>query len=142
MAQSKNNTITFTKRDLTQKVAEKLDVPVSQMLEPVNAVFDSVRELLSQDLSYIRIEIRNFGVLEVKPTKAKPQAHNPRTNEVVFVPARKKTLFKPGKLLRAKLKQPVGEDHRSGPKNGGRSGLNEKSWLRVHWTYKSVRSQS
>ena len=107
MAQSKNNTITFTKRDLTQKVAEKLDVPVSQMLEPVNAVFDSVREILSQDFPKIRIEIRNFGVLEVKPTKAKPQARNPRTNEVVYVPARKKTHFKPGKLLREKSIQPL-----------------------------------
>ncbi len=110
MAQSMNDAITFTKRDLTQKVAEKLDVPVSQMLEPVNAVFDSVRELLSQDEPKIRIEIRNFGVLEVKPTKAKPQARNPKTGEVVYVPARRKTRFKPGKLLRAKLRQSLGGD--------------------------------
>ena len=110
MASPMNDAITYTKRDLTQKVAEKLDVPHSQMVEPVNAVFDSVRELLSQDESKIRIEIRNFGVLEVKPTKAKPQARNPRTNEVVFVPARKKAHFKPGKLLRAKLMQPLDRD--------------------------------
>jgi len=107
MAPSKNNAITYTKRDLTRRVAEKLGVPNSQMVEPVNAVFNSVRELLSQDEPKIRIEIRNFGVLEVKPTKAKPQARNPRTGEVVYVPARKKTHFKPGKLLRAKLKQPL-----------------------------------
>ncbi len=107
MAQSKNNSITYTKRDLTNRVAEKLDVPYSQMAKPVNAVFDTVRELLSQDKPKIRVEIRNFGVLEVKPTKAKPQARNPRTNEVVYVPARKKTHFKPGKLLRAKLQQPL-----------------------------------
>ncbi len=110
MAPSKNNAVTYTKRDLTRKVAEKLDVPVSQMAEPVNAVFDSVRELLSQDNLRIRVEIRNFGVLEVKPTKAKPQARNPKTNEVVYVPARKKTHFKPGKLLREKLKQPLDRD--------------------------------
>jgi nucleoid DNA-binding protein len=110
MALSKKSAITYTKRDLTNRVAEKLDVPYSQMIEPVNAVFDSIRELLSQDESNIRIEIRNFGVLEVKPTKAKPQARNPRTNEAVCVPARKKTHFKPGKLLRAKLMQALDGD--------------------------------
>jgi nucleoid DNA-binding protein len=60
MAPSKNNAITFTKRDVTHRVAEKLDVPNSQMVDPVDAVFDSIRELLSQDLSNIRVEIRNF----------------------------------------------------------------------------------
>ncbi len=107
MAPPKNNAITFTKKDLTRRVADKLDVPYSQMIEPVNAVFDSVRELLSQDEPNIRVEIRNFGVLQVKPTKAKPQARNPRTGEVVYVPARKKTHFKPGRILRSKLRQPL-----------------------------------
>ena len=110
MAPPKDNVITFTKRDLTRRVADKLDVPYSQMVEPVNAVFDSVRELLSQDQSNIRVEIRNFGVLEVKPTKAKPNARNPKTNEVIYVPARKKAHFKPGQLLRAKFKQPLDGD--------------------------------
>ncbi len=110
MASPTYSAITYTKKDITQKVAEKLDVPVSQMVEPVNAVFDSLRELLSQNEPKIRVEIRNFGVLEVKPTKAKPNARNPRTGEVVYVPARKKTHFKPGKLLRAKLKQPLDRD--------------------------------
>ena len=110
MASPKNKAITFTKRDLTHRVAQKLDVPISQMVEPVNAVFDSVRELLSQDEPKIRIEIRNFGVLEVKPTKAKPKARNPRTGEVIYVPARKKARFKPGKLLRVKFKQPLDGD--------------------------------
>ena len=107
MTSPKIDTITFTKKDLTRRVAEKLEVSYSQMVEPVSAVFDSVRELLSQDDPNIRLEIRNFGVLEVKPTKAKPQARNPRTGEVVYVPARKKTHFKPGKILRGKLMQPL-----------------------------------
>ena len=110
LASPRNGAITFTKKDLTRRVAEKLDVPYSQMVEPVSAVFDSVRELLSQDETNIRVEIRNFGVLEVKPTKARPRARNPRTGEVVHVPARKKSHFKPGKLLRAKLKKPLNED--------------------------------
>ena len=52
-----------------------------------------------------RIEIRGFGVLNVKHTKPRPTARNPRTGEQVGVPARRKVLFKPGKLLKAALTQ-------------------------------------
>ncbi|MBU0712997.1 HU family DNA-binding protein [bacterium] len=41
----------------------------------------------------LRIEIRGFGVFEVKPTRAKPKARNPRTNEIVYVPPRSKIPF-------------------------------------------------
>ena len=63
--------------------------------------------MMSADYDNVRIEVRNFGVLEVKPTKAKPRARNPRTNEEVYVPAHKKSHFKPGKLLKQRLKQPI-----------------------------------
>jgi len=66
-----------------------------------------IREKMSRDYDNIRIEVRNFGVFEVKPTKAKPRARNPRTNEEVYVPAHKKSHFKPGKLLKQHLKQPI-----------------------------------
>ena len=99
--------ITFTRKDVTQRVAERLNMPVSNMKAPVDAVFETLREIMSEDHRSMRIEIRNFGVFEVKPTKAKPQARNPRTNEVVYVPARRKTHFKPGRLLKEVLKKPL-----------------------------------
>ena len=49
--------------------------------------------------------MRNFGVFEVKPTKAKPKARNPRTNEEIFVPAHRKISFKAGKNLKDELKK-------------------------------------
>ncbi len=107
MTPEENNTITFTKRDVTRQVAEKLGLPIYKMVQPVSAVFNAMRDILSQDQPNIRLEIRNFGTLEVKPTKAKPQARNPRTNEVVYVPPRKKTHFRPGRILRNKLRQPL-----------------------------------
>lgn len=104
---AKQKAITFTKKDVTQRVAEKLDVPVSRMKEPVDAVFEVLREIMSQNHSLMRVEIRNFGVFEVKPTKAKPRARNPRTNEEVYVPPRRKSHFKPGRLLREVLREPL-----------------------------------
>ena len=60
-----------------------------------------MREYLCKDHPYVRIEVRNFGVFESKPTKAKPRARNPRTNEEIYVPAHKKTRFKPGKIIKS-----------------------------------------
>lgn len=99
--------VTYTKRDVTQRVSQKLNVPVSQMKAPVDAVFEVLREIMSQNKPLMRVEIRNFGVFEVKPTKAKPRARNPRTNEEVYVPPRRKSHFKPGRLLRQVLRKPL-----------------------------------
>ena len=75
--------------------------------ENVDEIFKIIRDILIEDSPYTRIEIRNFGVFESKPTKAKPRARNPRTNEEIYVPAHKKTRFKPGKILKEHLKRPI-----------------------------------
>ena len=97
---------TFTKRDIAKIVGKKLDISVRKSVTYTDEVFKAVKELLCKDKDYIRVEVRNFGVLESKPAKAKPKARNPRTNEEIFVPAHKKTHFKPGKALKAHLKKP------------------------------------
>ncbi len=99
--------ITYTRKDVAKKTAEKLGLKIFQVEEAVDGMFTVLREMMSGDESNIRIEVRKFGAFEVKPTKAKPRARNPRTNEEIFVPARRKTHFKPGKLLREVLKQPL-----------------------------------
>lgn len=99
--------VTYTKKDVARRTAEAVDEKIYLTEKVVDGFFDTLREMLSEDEDRIRIEIRNFGVFEVKPTKAKPRARNPRTNEEIYVPARKKTHFKPGKLLREVLKQPL-----------------------------------
>ncbi len=98
-------TKTYTKKDVTKITADRLDRKVSDTEDVVDGVFNTLREMLSEKRPSLRIEIRNFGVFEVKQTKAKPKARNPRTNEVVYVPPRKKTHFKPGKLIKAALKK-------------------------------------
>ncbi len=99
--------ITYTKRDLVRKVAESLDAPMIQAEPWVEAVIVSLREIMLSADTECRIEIRDFGVFEVKETKAKPKARNPKTNEVIYVPAHRKTHFKPSKLLKEFLRQPL-----------------------------------
>jgi nucleoid DNA-binding protein len=99
--------ITYTKRDIVKRVAKRTNSSYDQTAPYVNEIFGTMREMMSNNYDNIRIEVRNFGVFEVKPTKAKPRARNPRTNEEVFVPAHKKSHFKPGKILKKHLKQPI-----------------------------------
>jgi nucleoid DNA-binding protein len=101
------NKKTFTKKDIVKRVARKTNSSLEQTVPYVEEIFTTLRELMCENEDYVRIEVRNFGVFEVKPTKAKPRARNPRTNVEVYVPAHKKTHFKPGKLLKAFLSRPV-----------------------------------
>ena len=98
---------TYTKRDIAIRLGDKLNISTRKSLAYTDEVFNVIRELLCEDKPYVRIEVRNFGVIESKPTKAKPKARNPKTNEEIFVPAHKKTHFKPGKILKNHLKKPI-----------------------------------
>lgn len=95
---------TYTKKDVVRRTAEALDTKLVDTAKIVDGVFQVLRGMLSESDPKIRIEIRNFGVFEVKPTKAKPKARNPRTNQEVYVPARRKTHFKPGRMLKERMK--------------------------------------
>lgn len=98
---------TFTKKNIALSLSKRKGLSLKESKESVNELFNIMRGYLIEDLPYVRIEIRNFGVFESKPTKAKPRARNPRTNEEIYVPAHKKTRFKPGKILKEHLKRPI-----------------------------------
>jgi integration host factor subunit beta len=98
---------TVTKKEVAKRVARMMGQKIYITEEFVNAVFNALREILSEADPEIRIEIRDFGVFEVKETKPKPKARNPRTGDIIYVPARRKTHFKPGKLLKDILKEPL-----------------------------------
>jgi integration host factor subunit beta len=100
---------TLTKKDLARRVAEIQDEPIYKTEPWVNAVIVALRELMLEADPEVRVELRDFGVFEVKKTKAKPKARNPKTNETVFIPSRRKTHFKPSKLLKQELQQPLAE---------------------------------
>jgi integration host factor subunit beta len=102
--------MTYTKRDLVRRISERMDIPMVQAEPWVDAVIDSLRDTLMEASPTCRIEIRDFGVFEVKMTKAKPKARNPKTNEVIYVPEHRKTHFKPSKLLKEFLRQPITDD--------------------------------
>lgn len=81
-------------------VSERAECKKNVASEMVDSLFNAMRDSLIEGN---RIEIRGFGVFQVKDTRPKPAARNPRTGEIIYVPARRKTHFKPGRLLKDAL---------------------------------------
>lgn len=100
---------TITKKDVAKRTAKIVGEKIYLTEKVVDGVFTALREFMEEANPEIRIEIRDFGVFEVKTTKPKPKARNPKTGEIIYVPARRKTHFKAGKLLKEVLKQPLSE---------------------------------
>ena len=69
----------------------------------LDCVLDSFSELFLADDNISRIELRNFGVFDVRITKERTNARNPKTKQNVTIPQRKKIVFKAGKKIRTQL---------------------------------------
>lgn len=100
---------TLTKKDVARRVSELMNEPIYKSEPWVGAVIAAIGELIVEADPEVRIELRDFGVFEVKKTRAKPKARNPKTNETVFIPSRRKTHFKPSKKLKQVLQMPLKE---------------------------------
>ena len=100
---------TLTKKDVARRVSELMNEPIYKCEPWVASVINSIGELMMEADPDVRIELRDFGVFEVKKTRAKPKARNPKTNETVFIPSRRKTHFKPSKRIKAILQQPLSD---------------------------------
>ena len=100
---------TLTKKDVARRVSELVKEPIYKCEPWVASVIEAMGELMMEADPEVRIELRDFGVFEVKKTRAKPKARNPKTNETVFIPSRRKTHFKPSKKLKAVLQQPLSD---------------------------------
>lgn len=100
---------TLTKKDVARRVSDLVGEPIYKSEPWVSAVIEAMSQLIMEADPEIRIELRDFGVFEVKKTKAKPKARNPKTNETVFIPSRRKTHFKPSKRMKEVLQTPLKE---------------------------------
>jgi integration host factor subunit beta len=99
--------MTITKKDVAKRTAKLVNERIYITEKIVDGVFTALRQFMAEANPEVRIEIRDFGVFEVKKTKPKPKARNPKTGEIIYVPARRKTHFKAGKLLKEVLKKPL-----------------------------------
>ncbi|WP_231846277.1 HU family DNA-binding protein [Rhodopirellula baltica] len=82
-------------------ISEELGLTQQETKEVVQRTFDSIVETLVREG---RIELRNFGVFEVKPRAAR-KARNPKTGQQVDVPEKYVVTFKPGKVMEQRVRQ-------------------------------------
>jgi nucleoid DNA-binding protein len=90
-----------TKKDIVKTIAEQIDLPQLRTKDLVQRTFDALIEALVREG---RIELRNFGVFQIKKREARV-ARNPRTGERVTVPAKSVVTFKPGKEMEARVRE-------------------------------------
>jgi nucleoid DNA-binding protein len=99
-----------TKKDLSRAIAEDMGLTQVRSREVVQQVFDGMTETLVQQG---RIELRNFGVFEVKRRKPR-RARNSRTRQTAAVPARLVVTLKAGREMAERVGQltqvPAGGD--------------------------------
>lgn len=91
----------MTKKEIVKKISEEKGLTQLAVKEIVQMTFDAIVETLIDDPKH-RIELRNFGVFEVKKRAART-ARNPRTGDPVEVPAKFVVTFKPGKEMEEKV---------------------------------------
>lgn len=90
----------MTKKEIVKAISEEIGLTQLKTKDIVQKTFDAIVETLVADG---RIELRNFGVFEVKKRAAR-KARNPRTGEKVFVAEKFVVTFKPGKEMEEKVR--------------------------------------
>jgi integration host factor subunit beta len=90
-----------TKKEIVKTISEEMKLTQLKTKEIVQKTFDAIVETLVTER---RIELRNFGVFEVKKRAAR-KARNPRTGERVDVGEKYVVTFKPGKEMEERVRQ-------------------------------------
>ena len=91
--------LTITKRELAERIADKVGLGQVQTLQVVQCFLDEIVQELSKGN---RLEFRDFGVFETVTRKART-ALNPKTLEKVPVRRRRVVKFKVGRLLKQRV---------------------------------------
>jgi nucleoid DNA-binding protein len=85
----------MTKKEIVRLISEKSGLTQLKTKAIVQLTFDAIIDSLVENG---RIELRNFGVFEVRQRRAR-KARNPRTYSTIDVPAKKVVHFQAGKEM-------------------------------------------
>ena len=94
--------VTVTKKEMVRQIAHELAVNQVLVKKILQFSLESMMETVVQGG---RLELRNFGVFEVKRRAAR-KARNPKTNQEVFVPAKRVITFRASKNVSRRLPAP------------------------------------
>ena len=90
----------MTKKEIVLKIADETDAKQINVKLIVQKTLDTIIDSLSKGET---VELRNFGIFKVKSRKGR-MGRNPRTGESIPVPEKKVVTFKPGLVMKEKVK--------------------------------------
>ncbi|MBI4430254.1 MAG: integration host factor subunit beta [Candidatus Omnitrophica bacterium] len=90
----------MTKKDIVMKVSNDTNLTQIDVKKIVQRTLDTIVESLERNET---VELRNFGVFKVKSRRGRI-GRNPRTGQEVSVPEKRVVVFKPGLILKQRVK--------------------------------------
>jgi len=90
----------MTKRDLVVRIADEADLTQNQVATVVQKTLDYIANELACAKT---IELRNFGVFEVKVRKERKGRNPNKPKDEVIIPERAVVKFRPGKELKERV---------------------------------------
>jgi len=90
----------MTKKDIVVKIADDTSIKQVDVKKVVQRTFDDIIESLARGDT---VELRNFGIFKVKSRKGR-MGRNPRTGDSVSIPEKKVVTFKPGLIMKERVK--------------------------------------
>jgi len=102
--------MTLTKRDLVKRISAETDLAQAQVVDIVQKTLDYIAAALARGN---KVELRNFGVFDVKIRHARMGRNPHQPDAVVAIPSRALVKFKAGKEMRAEVVKlsPSGTSH-------------------------------
>lgn len=101
----------LTKRDMVVSIAEDVGITQKQTFDVIQKTLEHITESLTEGKN---VELRNFGVFEVRLTKSRVGRNPNKPKADVIIPARATVKFKPGKIMRQRvllLTEQLRKDH-------------------------------
>jgi nucleoid DNA-binding protein len=92
--------MTLTKRNLVVRISNDTGIIQHEVMVVVQKTLDYIADAVAHG---DKVELRNFGVFEVKTRKARIGRNPNAPSTDVPIPARSVVKFKPGKLMRSEV---------------------------------------
>ena len=95
----------MVKSEIIKQLHKKHSVLKLSQIEAIfNIMFDTISESLIEAKP---VELRDFGRFSIKTIKAKYNARNPKTGEIIYVPEKKKVSFRMSKHLKQEINKDI-----------------------------------
>jgi nucleoid DNA-binding protein len=94
----------MTKRELAIRIANETDLTQLAVKSVIQKTLDYIIESLEKGEN---VELRNFGVFQVRTRKARLGRNPNKPEDVVRIPAKRVPDFKPGKIMKARVEKAI-----------------------------------